>query len=66
MVIDPAVLVAEMDELDRRGLSPSTRLSVSDRAHVILPFHVAIDTLRETTAREGSRSARPSAHRTGI
>ena len=53
MVIDPAVLVAEMDELDRRGLSPSTRLSVSDRAHVILPFHVVIDTLRETTGKGG-------------
>jgi adenylosuccinate synthase len=53
MVIDPAVLVSEMDELDRRGLSPSTRLSVSDKAHVILPFHIVIDTLRETTGKGG-------------
>jgi adenylosuccinate synthase len=53
MVIDPAVLVAEMDELERRGLSPATRLFVSDRAHVILPFHVAIDTARETTGKGG-------------
>jgi adenylosuccinate synthase len=53
MVIDPAVLVAEMDELERRGLSPATRLFVSDRAHVILPFHVALDTARETTGKGG-------------
>jgi len=53
MVIDPTVLVSEMDELERRGLSPTTRLFVSERAHVILPFHVAIDTLRETTGKGG-------------
>jgi adenylosuccinate synthase len=53
MVIDPAVLVSEMDELERRGLSPTTRLFVSERAHVILPFHITIDTLRETTGKGG-------------
>src|SRR6185503_676294 len=53
MVIDPAVLVAEMDELERRGLAPAPRLFVSDRAHVILPFHVALDTARETTGKGG-------------
>jgi adenylosuccinate synthase len=53
MVIDPAVLVGEIDELERRGLSPSTRLFISERAHVILPFHITIDTLRETTGKGG-------------
>jgi adenylosuccinate synthase len=53
MVIDPAVLVAEMDELERRGLSPAARLFISDRAHVILPFHVAIDAQRESTRNTG-------------
>lgn len=55
MVIDPAVLVTEMDELERRGLSPATRLVVSDRAHMILPFHITIDSLRETTGKGGPR-----------
>jgi adenylosuccinate synthase len=55
MVIDPAVLVSEIDELERRGLSPATRLVVSDRAHLILPFHITIDTLRETTGKGGPR-----------
>jgi adenylosuccinate synthase len=52
MVIDPAVLVAEIDELERRGLSPAGRLFISDRAHIILPFHVTIDAQREA-ARKG-------------
>ncbi len=47
MVIDPRSLVAELDELDRRGIDTRGRLVVSDRAHAILPYHVAIDSLRE-------------------
>src|SRR5579859_5475747 len=52
MVIDPASLLTEMDELGRRGhldLAPPTaagaksRLVVSDRAHAILPYHILID-----------------------
>jgi len=49
MVIDAEVLVKEIEELERRGLDPIKRLFVSDRAHLILPYHVAIDTLRETS-----------------
>jgi adenylosuccinate synthase len=52
MVIDPASLLHEIDELVRRGHLPadvagSGRLIVSDRAHAILPYHVLVDTLRE-------------------
>jgi adenylosuccinate synthase len=48
MVIDPAVLLEEMDELVRRGReSVEQRLSVSQRAHLILPYHIVVDTLRE-------------------
>lgn len=51
MVIDPAVLVGEIDELARRGhRDVEARLAVSDRAHLILPYHVLIDTLREASA----------------
>jgi adenylosuccinate synthase len=51
MVIDPDRLLGEIDELiakkklDEKTLG--TRLTVSDRAHTILPYHVAVDTLRE-------------------
>jgi adenylosuccinate synthase len=48
MVIDPEVLLGEIDELGRRGHAGiGERLLVSDRAHVILPYHVELDGLRE-------------------
>lgn len=47
MVINPAVLIEEMDTLTERGLSVNDRIFLSDRAHLILPYHVAIDGLRE-------------------
>ncbi len=51
MVIDPEVLLGEVDELIRRGHTEvEKRLCVSDRAHLILPYHVLVDTLRESSA----------------
>jgi adenylosuccinate synthase len=51
MVIDPDRLLSEIDELiAKKKLEEKTlgtRLTVSDRAHAILPYHVAVDTLRE-------------------
>ncbi len=47
MVIDPRSLVTELDDLERRGIKLAGRLLVSDRAHVIFPYHVLIDGLRE-------------------
>jgi len=47
MVIDPRSLVTELDELQRRGIETKGRLLVSDRAHVIFPYHVLVDGLRE-------------------
>jgi len=42
VVIDPAVLLAEIDSLQARGVS-TERLFISDRAHVIMPWHPLID-----------------------
>src|SRR5262245_8467250 len=50
MVVDPGVLVEEIDTLARRGTDTSGRLSLSDRAHLILPYHVLVDGLRESAA----------------
>lgn len=48
MVVDPAVLLAEIDELGRRGRTGiEQRLVVSNRAHLVLGYHVLIDGLRE-------------------
>ncbi len=50
MVLDLAVLCGEMDELERRGRKGIARqLVVSNRAHLVLPYHILVDTLREET-----------------
>jgi adenylosuccinate synthase len=41
-VVDPEVLVEELDELAARGI-PIDRLHLSTNAHLIMPWHVAID-----------------------
>ncbi|MGH2559009.1 MAG: adenylosuccinate synthase [Thermomicrobiales bacterium] len=46
VVVDPLALVREMDELRSRGVS-LRNLSISDRAHVVLPFHPLLDGLEE-------------------
>src|SRR5436190_7905859 len=45
-VVDPEVLLAELDELEERGLDPSV-VVVSGNAHLIMPWHVAIDQASE-------------------
>ena len=45
-VVDPAVLIAEFDELEGRGLSVDEAF-VSGNAHLIMPWHVAIDQASE-------------------
>jgi adenylosuccinate synthase len=46
-VVDPAVLIAEIDELEARGLSTDGLVHVSGNAHLIMPWHVALDGARE-------------------
>jgi adenylosuccinate synthase len=41
-VVDPAVFVEELDDLEARGISTG-RVHLSSNAHVIMPWHVAID-----------------------
>jgi adenylosuccinate synthase len=41
-VVDPEVLLAELDDLEERGLSVEP-LRVSGNAHLIMPWHIAID-----------------------
>ena len=44
VVVDPRALLAEMDELRARGIEVNHHnLLVSNRAHLILPYHVALD-----------------------
>ena len=46
LAIDPEVLLGEIDQLESRGVS-TKRLVVSDRAHVIMPWHKELDRLDE-------------------
>ena len=41
-VVDPEVLIGELDEFERRG-HPTDEVYVSGNAHLIMPWHVAID-----------------------
>ncbi|HET9933826.1 MAG TPA: adenylosuccinate synthase [Polyangiaceae bacterium] len=51
MVVDPGVLLDEIDGLIRRGHADvEKRLVLSDRAHLILPYHILVDGLREASA----------------
>lgn len=52
VVIEPAALIREMDGLIDRGVSLD-RLTISERAHLVLPVHPLIDTLEEA-ARGGN------------
>lgn len=53
VVIDPHALFAEIDALARAGIEVGDRLIVSDKAHLILPYHRELDVLSE--ARRGER-----------
>ncbi len=53
VVVDPVALFGEIDELIRHGIEVDGRLLVSDKAHLILPYHRDLDLLSE--ARRGER-----------
>ena len=53
VVVDPIALFAEIDQLETEGIAVGGRLLVSDRAHVILPYHRDLELLAE--ARRGDR-----------
>ena len=53
VVVDPEALFAELDELERNGIATRGRIVVSDKAHLILPYHRDLDLLSE--ARRGER-----------
>lgn len=53
-VIDPAVLIQEIEGLEARGIHMKNRLWLSPSAHVIFPYHRTLDLLLEQ--KKGSRS----------
>ncbi len=47
VVIDPKVLTEEMTGLEKQGIS-TERLKISSNAHVIMPYHIALDGASES------------------
>jgi adenylosuccinate synthase len=53
VVVDPQALFGEIDEVQAAGVRIGDRLIISDKAHLILPYHRELDVLSE--ARRGER-----------
>lgn len=75
VVVDPAVLIEEINILKSYGIDLQDRLWISERAHVILPYHKLLDGLMEegkgvaavgTTKRGIGPAYADKAHRLGI
>ncbi len=49
VVVDPAILIDEIDRLNQKGISIKGRLFISESAHVVLDYHKAEDQLRENS-----------------
>ena len=47
VVINPKILINEIETLQQRGIGVD-RLYISDRAHLIMPYHLILDELEET------------------
>jgi adenylosuccinate synthase len=45
VVLDPASAIREIEMLESRGVSVAGKLQISDRAHVVFPWHIAEDKL---------------------
>jgi adenylosuccinate synthase len=55
VVVDPAVLLEEVNELKKRGhLKDDSQLMVSEEAHLILPYHRRIDIARDRVFKIGT------------
>ena len=53
VVVDPDVLAEEMDMLRGRGIDTS-KMHVSERAHIIMPYHIMLDALEEQARGAGA------------
>ncbi|HVF39668.1 MAG TPA: adenylosuccinate synthase [Gemmatimonadaceae bacterium] len=54
VVLDPDTLFTEIDELISDGVDVQGRLYVSDRAHLVLPFHKLVDSLSSASREIGT------------
>jgi adenylosuccinate synthase len=56
VVLDPAVFLREIGTLAAKGVDVSpTRLMISKKTHVIMPYHCALDVARESSRSGGAK-----------
>jgi adenylosuccinate synthase len=75
VVVDPELLIEEVEELESRGVEVYKQLVISDRSHMVMPYHKLLDAVREesrgggkvgTTLRGIGPCYRDKAARSGI
>jgi adenylosuccinate synthase len=54
VVLDPETLFGELDQLAARGIDTGGRFFVSDRAHLVLPYHKLLDAASEKSQKLGT------------
>lgn len=54
VVIDPAILLTEIENLKKRGIDTSERLFISKTAHLIMPYHIQIERVCEKDKKIGT------------
>src|SRR2546430_590511 len=57
VVVDPKALLAEVDELIAAGIDVGNRIVISDKAHLILPYHRDLDLLSEVRRRSEEQTS---------
>lgn len=56
VIIDPGVLLDEIDELEGKGLGVTAeRMMISENAHLIMPYHASLDQAREASLSQGKK-----------
>ena len=75
VVVDPNALMEEIEELKKRGIDVEGRLFISEKAHIVMPYHKLLDQASEkhkginsigTTGRGIGPAYRDKAARVGI
>ena len=60
VVLDPAALMTEIGQLNQMGIKTEGRLLISHNAHLIMPYHKLLDSVRERATRKSGRRAEAS------
>jgi adenylosuccinate synthase len=54
VVLDPETLLTEIHEVEQRGVDVRRRLTISNRAHLVMPYHKLIDRAAERSQQIGT------------